>query len=343
MTGQTMIETELDDVESAAFAEDTQHEGEQTLEDAISQEMGFVDAGTKDEVPDTTALDEAGASPEKSVIEDGGGAKDETMALTDADLEPLGSKNQSTNDRFRKVTEGYKHVAEENVSLKAQVEQANAAFESLRSLGFTDESAANDLVEFAQYRHVLATGDADQFQAMIARQIRAFESQHGRRVAVQASALDDYPDLRQKIDDLTIDEDTAMELARSRALTQRIQREQQQAAQRRKADAASDKAVNAAVAEVEALQQHWQQTDADFAAILPHLQADLADIGRQYPASQWASMVAMNYKAIKRALVAQSDQQRATTTPLRSGGRVATKPEPASLHEAVAQAMGFDD
>ena len=261
--------------------------------------------------------------------------------ITDADLEPLAVGNKATQERFKKVTEGYKEERQRAENLAAENSRYKESFDALRGLGFTDEAAAQDLVALSGYRHVLATGDAEKFSQIIAEQIREFESVHGKKVSIQASALDNFPDLKDKIDNLELDEDTALELARSRNLQQRAQRELNAQNEERVKVQTSQQEIDGAVSTIEGMQANWKKLDPDYAAILPHLRDQMDEIGKKYPARMWPEIVEMQYKTLKRALVAAS-ANRPNTQPIRGNGRMSVQAAPKNPQEAALQEMGFD-
>ncbi|KAF0844331.1 hypothetical protein FNL37_1775 [Methylovorus glucosotrophus] len=263
-------------------------------------------------------------------------------AITDDDLKPLMSRNPNTNERFRKVTEGYKTEKERADKLEASVMQFKESFDHLRQLGFSDENAANDLVNFSEYRQVLATGDADKFQAIIADQIRQFEAAHGRRIQISASILDQYPDIAQRVENLELDEPTALEVARARSLQERAQRQSAGMNEQRQLQEQQTQVIDKAVSDVEALQKSWQSTDPDFPAILPYLKQDLEEIGKRFPPSQWPGILEIQYKSLKKSLTAQRSSQRSQAQPLRGNGFGASRPASAATPaEAVLQDLGL--
>jgi len=306
----------------------------------ISSGDGISEESTSDESAgdNKDALQEEPAKQEETTP-DGEGEKQQ--GITDDDLKPLESKNPATNERFQKITEGYKAEKERADVLAQENERFKGSFESLKQLGFNDENAANDLVEFAAYRNLLYTGDAEQFKGVLEAQIKQFELLHGKRIQVSASALDAYPELKQKVNDLELDENTAIEVARARSIQERAGRDAQARNQAVQTEQQKQESINAAVSEVTNLQTNWQSTDPDYQAVLPHLQPLMEDIGRTYPPHLWASTIDIQYKALKKALAANV-RQASTTQPLRGNGHMTGKAAPANTQEAVLAAMGFD-
>lgn len=306
--------------------------------DEIGSDNGIVEELASDESADENK--EVKNEPAKQEAEPAN--KNEPSDITDDDLKPLESKNPATNERFQKITEGYKAEKTRADTLAQENERFKGSFDSLKQLGFNDENAATDLVEFAAYRNLLYTGDAEQFKGVLEAQIKQFELMHGKRIQVSASALDAYPELKQKVTDLDLDEDTAIELARARSVQERAGRDAQARNQALQTDQQKQQSIDSAVNEVTTLQENWQSTDPDYLAVLPHLQPLMNEIGQKYPPHLWASTIDIQYKSIKKAL-STNIRQASTTQPLRGNGHLTGKPAPTNTQEAVLQAMGFED
>ena len=276
--------------------------------------------------------------------------KPENTEISEDDLRPLDSKNPRTNERFEKLTNGFKEAKAEVETLRNEIQryeteakQYKQSFEALQQLGFTDQAGAQDLIALAHYRQALGRGDEATFKKMIADQVRQFEAMHGKKISIQASALDQFQDLKQRVDGGELDDNTALELAKHRALQQRLERQQQEQYQQYTQQQQTQERLSQAVQHVESLQQQWQATDPDFPAILPHLQAKMTEIGSQFPPEAWPRIIALQYDSLKSALVNANAQRNTHTLPLRGNSRVAGRPSPSSPTEAVLQELGLDD
>lgn len=335
------IETqEADTPEAAVLSELGLDESSSTEDQSVAQEAKDEKAATSD-AADTPAKPDP-VKDEKAEAEAKPKADAEKKeGLTDADLAPLESKNQSTNERFRKVTEGYKQEKQRAEAAVADVEKYKSSFDSLKQLGFNDERAADDLVMFAGFRNVVASGDVDAFKQIIASQIKQFEQLHGKRVSVQASALDDHPDLQKQISEFNLTEDAALELAKARAATAREEQTRKSQEQVQADQQQHQTVMNESIAQVNAMEANWKKTDPDAAALLPHLKAQMEDIARKFPAAQWPVIVEMQYKALKKAM-AETVSNTATARPLRAAGHTAGLLEPNNPQDAVLQALGLD-
>lgn len=329
--GEAEAETTAEDEQEPVSAGDEAWEALQSDEATYSEETAEI----KDETPaaEQTESDqaEAKAEPEKK--------EEEKQGLTEDDLKPIESANQKTKERFEKVTQGYKEEKARAEALSSEVEKYKQSFDALKQLGFNDAAAAEDLVEFSAYRHILMTGDADKFKEIIGSQIKQFEAMHGKRVAVSTSVIDDYPDLKQKVDDLDLDETTATEVARSRKLTERATRQSQQNQQQEQTSQQIQQVATDAANEVDTLVGTWKNNDPDFTAVMPLLKEEIPEI-RKLPPSQWVKTIDLMYKTIKKSLA--SAPKTSTPAPLRGNGHMTGSRQPQSMQEAVLMEMGME-
>jgi hypothetical protein len=325
----------MDELEDELPADSEEQEATpETPEEAALEALGHSE---KPEEQEAVEPEKEAQTPEAKAAEE-----EAKKAITDKDLEPLNSKSQSTNQRFQKLTDGFKEKSKQVEELTKENEYFKDSFAALNKLGFNDEAAGRDLVALAEYRNVVSSGDVEAFKASIANQIKNFEAMHGKRVSISASALDDVPELRAKVDSFEMDEDTALEIARSRMLEQRalqLQAEQESLMFNRQQQ---EQAVNSAISEVSALQESWAKTDPDFNAILPHLAKQIEEIGAKYPPNQWAHLIQMQYGSIKQALASASRPSREIYQPLRSNGGGSSRVAPTSPEQAALFAMGYE-
>jgi predicted nucleic acid-binding Zn-ribbon protein len=160
-------------------------------------------------------------------------------------------------------------------------------------------------------------------------------------VQVGGSIINDHPDLQQKVDNLEIDEATAIEVARARNLQNRANRDNQRQVEKAQSAQQSQQLINNAVDQVVKMEQTWRNTDPDFLAVLPELQESIAEIREKMHPSQWPVAIEMQYKAIKKAMAGAAVNTR-QATPLRGNGHMSGNRQPANMQEAALQEMGMD-
>ena len=317
----------LEKEEEAEKTEDIVHEVQPEFQQPVSEEQA----------PDQPAVEPA------PTIEQNDPAK---PVITEDDLKPLESRNPATNERFQKITEGYKEQVKIVEELKAQQEtltQQNTQFkesiDSLRQLGFNDEAAATDLIEFSGYRDALYKGDAEKFKSVIEAQVKQFELIHGKPIQLNTDILENHPELRQRVENLELDVDIAREVARTRELNARATRDRTQQTTIQQTEQQQVQEIDTAAAQVQSLEANWKANDPDYNAILEDLRPLMADL-RQLPPSTWANTIQTQYNAIKKARVA--GVKPTNPTPLRNTGNTQGKAVPQNTQEAVLQALGMD-
>lgn len=299
-------------------------EPKQTVEDFIDDAVNVLDEPKPVEKPAEAA--EVPKTEEKK------------GALTDDDLKPLDSKNKATNERFEKLTQGYKEL-ESRVANYEQLEQKaqgyEKAFDELQKLGFNDDDSAQSLIEFSEYRNIIKSGDVDKFQQVLAKEIQQFELYTGKKINIQASALDGYQDLKQRVERQELSEADAIKIARLESLenrasiqnqTQYNQINEEQHRQQENARVEQD---------VLSLQTNLQKTDPDYQSVVNAMQSELQEITRSLPASQWAKTIEIVYKAKKAALV-QAQPQKQSFAPLRANSAKGGKPVFKTVDEQIA-------
>jgi len=323
-----------------------------TPEDAVLSELGLADDQKTEEAetnPASTDNPEGGSegdadqADQKADLKDDAAAQEKKDGLSDADLAPLESKNPKTNERFQKVTEGFRQEKQRADMAAAELEKYKSSFESLQSLGFNDGNAADDLVQFAGYRNILATGDAAQFREVIAAQVKQFEQMHGKRVQIEASALDDFPDLQEKVRDYDLAEDDALEIARSRYAKQLAEQTQQVQRVGQEAEQVKQQSLQTAIERVGAMEAEWRKSDPDASVLIPKLKVQMEEIARGFPPEQWPQIIKMQWAVLKKAAADFNSKENASVRPLRAAGHTAGRVDPTNPQDAVLQALGLDE
>ena len=270
---------------------------------------------------------------------------DKKTPLTDDDLKPLDSKNKATNERFEKLTQGYKEL-ESRVANYEQLEQKaqgyEQAFAELQNLGFNDGDSAQSLIEFSEYRNALKSGDVEKFKQIVANEIQQFELYTGKRINIQASGLDGDQELQQRVQRQELSEDDAIKIARLNNLEKRASI-QNQTQYNQQTEQQFREQENARVEQdVLTLQTNLQKTDPDYQAVVGAMQSELQEITRSLPPAQWAKTIEIVYNAKKAALV-QAQPQKQGFTPLRANSAKGGKPVFKTVDEQIAYDLDDDN
>jgi hypothetical protein len=219
--------------------------------------------------------------------------------------------------------------AKEVETQKAAVEQQAAQYSErlngfegiLKEAGATPEILSGHL----SYINMVKTGNLDGAMDWIERERSALAKSLGRPID-GVDLLDDFPDLRERVDNMQMDEEAALEIAQARRTQAGIQQRESVTARQRDALAASE-ALEARKAEhlngIGAMLDGLSKTDVDYVAkeaqMLKWLDnpATLKILGK-LPPEDWLDYVKGHYDAVQ--VVGGGIPPRGQT-PLRPGSR----------------------
>lgn len=264
----------------------------------------------------------------------------EAKVITDDDLKPPENLSRKGNERFGVLVNGYKAEKTRADTAETELTQHRESFKALQDLGFNDEASGRDLIEFAKFRQALSSNPQTAMQTLQG-MMRKIEMNTGLR-AQNTSALESFPDLVDLVNGEKMGYDHALEVARARESQQSQQRQNQQYQERQQQDFQSHQAMESSIARVEQLESQWRSTNPDYAAIHPHIQAEMQVIAQQFPAAQWPQQVELLYKSLSRAMSSQARPNVGQPTPLRGNGHAASRAAPKSAAEAALMALGMD-
>lgn len=235
---------------------------------------------------------------------------------------------------------------DETVAAKQQeyeqvAERINTFEEIIKDSGATPE-VLND--HFMYIKHV-TSGNLEAALAFIEGERKALAEAMGKPLE-GVDLLADYPDLRQRVDNLSMDEESALEIAAARRAQARTQRQQEQSrteeqqrthaaqlAQERQQALGAIEAWTAAQAGT-MLPTDWQVMEE---AIVTYLQSPVTQqVLSKIPPAQWLDHIQSHYDSLKRLSAARAPSPGSTPTPLRprgAGGKLMR--EPTNAEDAV--------
>lgn len=241
--------------------------------------------------------------------------------------------SKPAQERFQKLANANKELTEQHKQVLDSVEPFRKA---LQENGIVKE-------QFDQAASVIGMmnrGDLDGAMKVLDEQRRLLSLAMGKPVP-GVDALTDFPDLRQKVDQMQITEEDALEIARTRshdkqrqANEQRQQEQQQQQNQQRQTQQQEQKAWNDGLQAVETFTSEMKKTDLDFAAIEAKLVPRIPALIRGVPPAQWADKVKNLYELIKETAGGSRQASTASNT-LRPTGSASPSQAPKSMHEAM--------
>lgn len=245
--------------------------------------------------------------------------------------EGLGPKAQ---ERFQKLATVNRELTERTQQLDTQVSYVRDTFQQH---GIQRE-------QFEQATQVIGAlnrGDFAAAQQMLTEQLRQVSLMTGQTMP-GVDALSDFPDLRQKVDQLQISEQDAMEVARLRASQSAVQGHYQQERQQRLASEQQQQTFNTARAGVDAWVKDMAAKDLDWPVIEEQLLPDLKGLLADVPPGAWVNVLQAQYNVLKRASTAfrRTAAPVAAINPLRPMGAGAPHRTPTTMHEAMFGTAG---
>jgi hypothetical protein len=144
--------------------------------------------------------------------------------------------------------------------------------------------------------------------------------------------LQQFPDLRQAVDNLQIDQGRALEIARHRLAEQEGRQQQQQFQQRQQSEQHAQIERQNGITAVDAYCKRMRALDGDFATFeerfLPHIDEVLGSL----PPNKWAGAIDAHYRMIKGFVPPRPTANGVTVRPAGSG---VSKAQPKNLYEAM--------
>lgn len=231
-------------------------------------------------------------------------------------------------ERFQKLANTNRELTQWRQETEPQV---NYIRETFQSNGVTKDQ----FDKAVQFIGAVNRGDIESAQRIIGEEFSALSILAGRPLQ-SPDPLEQYPDLRQKVDGLQITEADALELARSRRVqaiqTQRFEQANAQQANERQEVQARQSGLNA----VDEFCRRMQSSDLDYARIEAHLVPVIPELIQGVPPSRWAAVVEQQYKLIKNVAGSQRQQsQQPAAQVLRPTGSASPAAVPKTAYEAM--------
>lgn len=307
--------------------------GPASMLEAIESGLKVEAGDNSTDTPEGRARDEAGrfAAKAAEVKED------------PAEANPVDPTAKADDDLA--MPEGLSHKAQERFSalvsrVKEREAQASAANETIGAFREMIQSTGASPQEFSQaidYMKMVKGGDLEGALRVIDDQRRMISLALGKALP-GADPLADFPDLRQRVDGYQMDEQTAIELARTRTQQNHQQEQQRRSQAQQQQTEQSQQARQHAVAQIDQLGQQWAKTDPDFTFKEDIILKQLPEIARNFPASMWPQQVRILYNTLS-SMPAQ--QRNSNPAPLRPSGQGGGARQPKTMLDAVEMGLGY--
>ena len=156
-----------------------------------------------------------------------------------------------------------------------------------------------------------------------------------------ADPLSEFPDLRQRVDAYQMDEQSAIEIARSRMMQQQSQQNQQQQYDNHQRSQMQQQTRQQAISQIDEMGKKWAKTDPDFTAKEEIILKQLPEIARNFPSNMWPQQVAILYNTLSSMPMQQPTRH--NPAPLRPTGQTAGNRQPGSMLEAMEMGLGYSN
>mgnify|MGYP000028735866 CR=1 FL=1 len=245
--------------------------------------------------------------------------------------EPPEGISKKAQERFRSMVTKVKEK-------DAEIEHLSRDLGGIRKIMQDTGGKPEDFAKTFEYIKALNNGDFDYARQILEDQISQLTIATGKPFN-QVDALAKFPDLRERVNAYQMDEQTAIELARSRSAQQAQMQAQQQYQQRQQSEQQSHYVRQQAIAEIDRLGSEWAKSDPDYAMKEQMITAQAKLISEQFPPQQWPAQVKLMYQTISSMPVPK--QQTTQPAPLRSSGQSGGARQPSSMLEALQSGLGY--
>ncbi|HET9680318.1 MAG TPA: hypothetical protein VFP95_07150 [Gammaproteobacteria bacterium] len=333
---------------------DSEEETEGTLDDAISQAFENPEAET--EIADTeTGVDEGeGGETDAADLE----SQTETKKDAPKEGDTQETKDNNADDKSDKENEAeaddeeisglseraqkrFQRLSQENREYRERVESSEAEVTQWRSIIQDVGAEPDEVAQTMQYLKLLKKGGREEMETAL-QMLDEQRTLLAKELGVDAPGVDvlaDYPDLKQKVDDMALDRETALEVAKARRVEQSQQQKRQQTEMTAREQQQQQQVVAQAAQSLNTLGERLKASDPDFARKMEVLKKKtIPYLQQNVPPQQWAQAFEVAYESLGQVAPSVPNKR---PQPLRqpgvSGG---SQVQPASMDDVIGQALG---
>jgi hypothetical protein len=310
--------SELDVNESEAITE-VENEAPEVESNEPDSMLEAIQEGLKTDEPEAEEVKEPEVKPEEVAKE------------PENEDEPPEGISKKAQERFRNLTSRLKEK-------DAEVEHLSRDLGNIRTMMQETGGKPEDFAKTFEYIRSINKGDFDNARSILEDQIKQLTVITGKPFA-NVDPLSSHPDLRERVNSYQMDEPTALEMARHRAMQQAQIKEQQEYQQRTQSQQYNEQVRNNAIAQIDRMGSEWAKSDPDYAMKEGMITAQAKEIMNNFPPQQWPAQVRLMYQTISSMPV----QRHVSTTPapLRASGQSAGQRQPTSMLEALQNGLGY--
>lgn len=311
-----------DDVQTAETVTATENTEVDTTPSETNEPSSMLEA-----IQDGLKGDEEPKEPEEK--QEAESKPDQEPAPENEDEPPEGISKKA-QERFRNLTHRLKEKDTELAAVRSDLD-------GIRTIMQETGGKAEDFGMMFDYMRALNKGDMDHVGKVLAEQVRQYKMMTGKALE-SVDPLQDFPDLRQRVDSYQMDEQSALELARQRSFARQHQQETAQQQQRHNQTQQFQQVKQQAMAEVDRMGAEWAKRDPDYKIKEELILKQIPVIAQRFHPSQWPQQVEILYQTLSSMPMQRQSQ---APQPLRPSGQTAGAKQPTSMLEALKSGLGY--
>jgi len=301
--------------ESESVTEIESNEPETVESDEPETMLEAIQDGLKDEEEKPEVVEEVKAEEAQPENED----------------DPPEGISKKAQERFRNLTARLKEK-------DAEFERVNSDLGNIRTMMKETGGKPEDFAKTFEYIRALNKGDFSNARSILEEQIKQLTVLTGQPFN-NIDALQQFPDLRERVNSYQMDEQTALEMARHRSIQQAQQKQQQEYQSQQNNQYQAQAMRQQAIQEIDRMGAEWAKSDPDYAMKEGMITAQAKLISEQFPPHQWPAQVRLMYQTISSMPVQR--HQSSSPAPLRASGQSAGSRQPSSMLEALQSGLGY--
>lgn len=295
---------------------------------------------------ETKAAAEAEAAAKAKAAEDAKlkGKRADDFQLTAEEKKALGQKAQERFHELHRIAKGHEDTIDKHVATIKQITEARDEFMAVLDEHKVD---SKDLLPLLSYNLAIKDGKFEDALKIVEEQRAMLLTQLGRE-GPGVDLLKDFPDLAARVEKMELKREDALELAQTRRRDAARQQQDQQRGQQQQTVEQATKEREAALGEIDKWCAALLKSDIDYKpkeARIMKARGDkpsvMQEIIKDYPPRLWLKAFQHVYDSIEIAKTLPAAGAR--SEPLRPNGAKGGAKEPASIAEAVAQGLGYDN
>ncbi len=235
-------------------------------------------------------------------------------------------------ERFQSLVDLVKQRETEATTIRSDLEMFR---EVVRSSG----ADPHEFAQLLDYSRMVKSGDLEGALRVLDEQRRNIALALGRPLP-GVNALEQFPDLAHRVQTYQMDEQAALEIARSRVAQQQMEAAQREQMMRMQSEQQSMQVRQQAVSMIDRMGAEWAKSDPDYARKEAIIAEQLPLIAQQFPPNLWPQQVAILYQTVSK-MPAPAPQRQNGPAPLRPSGQSGGARNPSSMLEAMEMGLGY--